>query len=254
MNLALSNFAFDNEDSDKIFTALRENNINQIECIVPKIAPWDNITPSVLHVYLNNLRSYMMSPYSVQSLFYNSGCNNICETENIIKHFEKIISITRLLGCKILVFGSPNLRKKYYGWKESLIKIFRSIDNMLHGTDINVVIEPNAHTYGGEFFHDIYEIVNFLKTHNFTHIKTMIDTHNSILENKNPLLEIVDNFEYINHIHISELDLKVIMENNFHYSFSDKLKFLGYNKTITYEVMKCDEILESIKVFSKIYH
>ena len=44
MNLALSNFAFDNEDSDKIFTALRENNINQIECIVPKIAPWDNIT------------------------------------------------------------------------------------------------------------------------------------------------------------------------------------------------------------------
>ena len=42
MNLALSNFAWDNQNSEEVFKVLKENGINQIECILTKIKSWDD--------------------------------------------------------------------------------------------------------------------------------------------------------------------------------------------------------------------
>jgi hypothetical protein len=81
----------------------------------------------------------------------------------------------------------------------------------------------------------------------------MIDTHNSLLENLDPNVELVNYFNYIEHIHISEPKLVVIKEDEFHINFSKTIKNSEYNKTITYEVMKSIDLIPSIKTFSKIY-
>ena len=59
---------------------------------------------------------------------------------------------------------------------------------------------------------------------------------------------------YINHIHISEIDLKPIENKSFHHDFSQKLKEIKYDKIITYEVNECEGFLPSISTFSKIYN
>ena len=125
---------------------------------------------------------------------------------------------------------------------------------MLDGLDINVMIEPNAKLYGGEYFHTVDEIVGFIETNGFKNIKTMIDLHNSILENKNPIDEYNLYKDYIGHIHVSEPNLSLIEETDLHIQFSKLLKNSNYNKIITYEVKKCDGILNNIKLFSKIYN
>jgi hypothetical protein len=127
------------------------------------------------------------------------------------------------------------------------------VDNILIGTDIKVLIEPNTSSYGGEFFHTVSDIVNFIESNNLKNVRTMIDTHNSLLENLDPNVELVNYFNYIEHIHISEPKLVVIKEDEFHINFSKTIKNSEYNKTITYEVMKSIDLIPSIKTFSKIY-
>ena len=54
-----------------------------------------------------------------------------------------------------------------------------------------------------------------------------------LLENLDPNVELVNYFNYIEHIHISEPKLVVIKEVEFHINFSKTIKNLEYNKTIT---------------------
>ena len=253
MNLALSNFAWDNQDSETIFKSLKENGINNIESVLTKIKDWSELETKDIVNYKKYLDDNGIISYSIQSLFYGVKCKDITDIDIIKSHFDKLIYYSKLLGVKVLVFGSPGLRKKTNGWEDSLVEIFTYVDNILIDTDIKVLIEPNTSSYGGEFFHTVSDIVKFIGTNKLKNIRSMIDTHNSILENVDPNVELVEYFSYIEHIHISEPKLFVIEENDFHMNFSKTIKNSGYSKTITYEVMKSDELIPSIKTFSKIY-
>jgi sugar phosphate isomerase/epimerase len=253
MNLALSNFAWDNQDSETIFKSLKENGINNIESVLTKIKDWSELETKDIVDYKKYLDKNRITPYSIQSLFYNVKCNDITDVDIIKTHFDKLIYYSKLLGVKVLVFGSPGLRKKTDGWEDSLVDIFTHVDKILVGTSIKVLIEPNTSSYGGEFFHTVSEIVQFIDSNELKNVRTMIDTHNSILENTDPNVELVEYFNYIEHIHVSEPKLVVIKEDEFHVNFSNTIKGLGYNKTITYEVMKSEELIPSIETFSKIY-
>ncbi len=253
MNLSLSNFAWDTQDSEITFKTLKENDINQIETVFTKIKDWSELTADDIVEYKKYLESFEIIPYSAQSLFYNINCDGINDIDVIVPHFQRLIEYSKILGIKILVFGSPGLRKKTGNWRESLVHIFKAVDEMLTDTGIKVLIEPNTSSYGGEFFHTVSEIVRFIDSNGLKNVKTMIDTHNSLLENEDPNVELLTYFNYISHIHISEPKLQMIKETEFHLDFSDIVKKIGYSGTITYEVMKCDDILENISVFSKIY-
>jgi len=253
MNLALSNFAWDNQDSETIFKSLKENGINNIESVLTKIKDWSELETKDIVSYKKYLDDNGIIPYSIQSLFYGVKCVDVTDVDIIKSHFDKLIYYSKLLGVKVLVFGSPGLRKKTNGWEDSLIEIFTYVDNILIGTDIKVLIEPNTSSYGGEFFHTVSDIVKFIDSNELKNVRTMIDTHNSILENMNPNVELVEYFNYIEHIHVSEPKLVVIKEDEFHINFSKTIKNSEYNKTITYEVMKSIDLIPSIETFSKIY-
>lgn len=253
MNLALSNFAWDNNNSEEVFKVLKENNINQIECILTKIKPWNELTRENIIEYKNYLDLFNITPYSIQSLFYGIDCK-ITDVDIIIAHFKRLIEYAEILGSKVLVFGSPGLRKQHDGWKLAVENIFTQVDKLLEGKNIKVVIEPNAKVYGGEFWFTLDEIISFLEINRFNNIKTMIDTHNAELENDfylNDKLKYFDN--YIEHIHVSEIKLANIKENELHKNFNLVLDFISYNKTITYEVLNNEGVLDSIKTFINLY-
>jgi sugar phosphate isomerase/epimerase len=81
----------------------------------------------------------------------------------------------------------------------------------------------------------------------------MVDTHNVKLEGLNPLNETKKHIDYINHIHVSEPNLKTLSDFEFNKEFSQLLKSFNYNGIITYEVNKCNGIIESVKDFYLIY-
>jgi sugar phosphate isomerase/epimerase len=252
MNIAISNFAWDFNESEDFFSFLNKNHINNLELVLTKYKDWSELNNDNLLIYKKLINDYNLNIYSLQSLFFNIQCD-INEKNKMIKHFKKLIDISIILNVKKLVFGSPNLRKIYNNYTKDLTYIFNEIDEYLENKDIHLLVEPNSKIYNGEFFFTIDEIVTYLKTNNFKNIKTMIDTHNSFLEKTNPINEIDKYNDFIEHIHISEMNLEKIKDLDFHNKFSKKLKDIKYDKLLTYEVKKCDDIKNSIITFKEIY-
>jgi sugar phosphate isomerase/epimerase len=254
MNLAVSNFAWDFDNIDHVGKILNKNNINHIELVFSKYKDWSELNGTEIHNLKELLTKHNLSCLSSQSLFFNIDCKSIVtESEKFVNHFKTLISYSKILGIKTLVFGSPSLRKTNDIIYSNLHETFKKIDLLLDGTEIILCIEPNSKVYGGEFFYTIEEIVVFLKTFNFKNIFTMCDTHNSWLENKDPNKELVEFFPYIKHIHISEPKLDVINDVEKHKTFSNTIKECGYNKLITYEVLLSENTLKSVNTFSEIY-
>jgi sugar phosphate isomerase/epimerase len=82
----------------------------------------------------------------------------------------------------------------------------------------------------------------------------MIDTHNLLLENFDPIKIINENFEMIDHIHISEYKLTALKNKKFHIEFSNNLKNLNYSGMIIFEIFKNPNILNDINKFINIYN
>ena len=255
MNLAVSNFAWDFNNIDHVGKILNENNINHIELVFSKYKDWSELNESEIHNLKELLTKHNLSCLSSQSLFFNIDCKSIVtESEKFVNHFRTLISYSKILGIKTLVFGSPGLRKTNDVIDSNLHETFKKIDELLDDTGVQLCIEPNSSVYGGDFFYTISEIVNFIKTHDFSNIFTMCDTHNSWLENKDPNEELVEFFPYIKHIHISEPKLVPIDNEYTHSRISKTLKDLEYNGVITYELNKCDAFDDTVRHFNLIYN
>jgi D-psicose/D-tagatose/L-ribulose 3-epimerase len=251
--LAISNLAWDNVESEKYFDTFKKIGINKIECVLTKIKDWGGLTLEDIIDYKNHLNKENIQPYSIQSLFYNIKCDSFKDDDLTMSHFIRLIEYSKILGVKILVLGSPNLRKKYDNWETEVVNLFKKVDGLLDNTGIVLTIEPNASEYGGQYFTKISEIVEFIKNSKFSNIKTMIDTHNLILENCDPTIEFIKHNDYISHIHVSEIGLAPIIKTETHELFSKKLMEFGYDGVITYETKKDDKFIESLEVFNGLY-
>jgi sugar phosphate isomerase/epimerase len=252
MNLALSNLAWDFKDNDVILNKLKQKNILQIEGVLSKIGDWDNLNEDKKIECKKTLNNFGIKVKTIQSIFYNVKCNGIGDTDPVINHIKKLITYCELLNVDIMVFGSPNLRVGNIG--ESVINSFKLIDELLSKTNIEISIEPNSKIYGGNYFYSLNEIVNFINTNNFKRIKTMVDTHNLVLEEYCPSEEFIKYKSYINHIHISEPGLKPISDLDTHEKFYNTIKDNDYKNTITYEVNGLIDFDLNIDNFIKIYN
>lgn len=182
--------------------------------------------------------------YSTQSIFYGSDVSSFENYSSTFNRLNHVIDECKKYQVKVIVFGSPSLRK---GSKTNLLEIFNQIDSKLKEYGIYLCIEPNSRYYGAKYYYTLSEIVDDIK--NFSNIRTMIDTHNLILEN----ISVTDSFlkykKYIKHIHFSEKDLVPISDYSFYYNLIDFLKNEQYNEGITYELKLTDNIIKESKKF-----
>ena len=253
MNLAVSNLGWEHNNLEKIISILAKNKIQFIEGVLTKIDEWDNLSLSKIKAFKSTLSKQNIKVESLQAIFYKSKCSSINENQKILNHLAKIMEFSQELGVSTLVFGSPSLRKDNQS-KGYLKNLFYDIDLLSQSANLNFVIEPNSRIYGGDFFYTVDEIVEFLTINNYTNIKTMIDTHNSFLENKDPSKELTQHFEFINHIHISEKNLTPLKNYNNHLRFSKNIKKTKYQNLITLEVLDLINPEQNIKIFHDLYN
>lgn len=247
MNIGLSHLAF---DTPEIYSRLKELGFNYIEGVLTKISPWDSLSQTSIHQFKSDLNINTLECYSIQSIFYNYPVTSLCD-DKVLVHFCNLIEYCKMLGTKIMVLGSPNLRKLEPNYIKKLDKLFCNLDELLEDTGIKVVIEPNCGLYKGQYFYTSSEIKCFIKANNLQNIRTMIDTHNLLNEGMDPIKEFERNIEFIEHIHISENGLEPINSIDFHHMFADALRSNWYEKGVTYEVKKTDDL--ALEQFVSIY-
>lgn len=182
--------------------------------------------------------------YSTQSIFYGSGVTSFEDLEATKTHLEYVIDECARCGIKVIVFGSPSLRK---GNRDRLREVFDSVDGRLRENSIYLCVEPNARYYGGDYYHKLSQIVPDIE--GYTNIKTMIDSHNVLLEGGN-LIDTFESYrEYIKHIHFSEKDLVPITDYSKLTEFTSHLLKSGYEYGITYELKKTENLDEHATEF-----
>lgn len=247
MNIIISNLTWNNED--EALNILSDLKINKIECAPSKIDTWDNLNIKRITSYKNKINQLGIDVYSLQSLFYNTGIKSLLETDGVIEHFKKLIEYSEVLGAKILVFGSPGLRKKSPEIDYCLSKIFDYLEVYLEGKDIKICIEPNCKIYNGEFFIKMNEIVDFIK--NYNNIQTMLDTHNLYVEEE-PLNDSFLKYKkYISHIHLSEVGMKPL-EYQKYIDFINVIKEENYKGGITYEAIDLGNLKLEVERFKNL--
>ena len=252
MNLSVSNLAWDHKDLDVTLKILEKYDIKNIEGVLSKINKWDEINNNELSDIKNVLESFNIKMSSIQSIFYGVDINSLNDKNKFIHHINKLVEFSKVLGYNVLVFGSPNLRNHFEN--EIVVDVLKNVDDILIKNEITMCIEPNSKIYNGEYFHTITEISEFLSSNKFINIKTMIDTHNLILEGEDPIEMIELYFDQIHHIHVSENKLLPISNSEFHKKFSEKLKLINYKGIITYELLACDNLENHIRNFTEIYN
>lgn len=224
MKFGISNLSWGDRDENLYKKQLIE--FDYIETVFPKIN----------HGY-----------YSTQSIFYGSNVKSFDDYHSTLERLNHVIEQCYNFGIKVIVFGSPSLRT---GNKNNLLSVFNTIDSKLKSYGIFLCVEPNSKYYGGDYYHRVSEIVNDIQ--NFSNIKTMIDTHNLILEGD----DIFDTYSkyssFIKHIHFSEKDLLPIIDYSLYYDFVDFLYKSGYDLGITYELKYCENIVQECKKFIKL--
>jgi sugar phosphate isomerase/epimerase len=252
MNLGISELAWTEFDNlDNLLTKLIESNISSIEMVIPKHIEWQNLDINKILMVAEIYKKYNINIVSTQSILYNSNVESFNDI-NFLSHIELVCNICNKIGITKLVLGAPALRKNFD--INYLHAMFLKLDSILYENGQTLLIEPNSQVYSGQYFFTLLEIITFIESGKFKSIKTMIDTHNIVLENQNPSELLLKYVDYIDHVHISEINLQPFTENKIHMELAETLYKLNYNGLIVYEAKSFETLFEDIKLFSNIYY
>lgn len=251
MKLGISNLVWDKITLSDLVPILVNNNIKYIEVVLPKHLEWNDADLTKLQEFHDYLEYNKIHVKSTQSIFYNSGINNYYDDE-FANHLVKVSDICREMNITHLVLGAPTMRKNED--PVGLSSKFSYIDSIVRENNQILLLEPNSRIYGGNYFYKVDEIVRFIDEMKFSNIKTMIDTHNIILEGEDPTDVFLKYREYIKHVHVSEAGLSGFIPSRRHSTLAKTLKENEYRGLVIYEAKPTSDLINEIENFSKTYN
>lgn len=260
MKLSVSNIGFDSKYNDLVYEELKNNGFSAIE-IAPTILipenPYDNISKAK-EILLPVKEKYNLSVCSMQSIWYGISMNIFNEEDatKLINYTKKAIDFASAINCTNLVFGCPKNRiMPEIKNEDDIIYFFRELGDYAYLKNTVLAIEPNPTIYGTNFINYTKDAFEFVKKVNSKGFKVNVD-FGTIIENKEDLEVIKENLTLVNHVHISEPNLVKIEERENHQLLADILKDNNYDKYVSIEMKKTDDIndlIESIHYVKKIF-
>lgn len=249
--IIFSNLAWKNNETEQILNMLQENKINNIELALTKFCNWNDMNEEKILEIKNIFEKRNINIYSLQAITFGLDYNLFSESKiDLLNHLKKIVKYANLLGCKLIVFGSPKNRSHNNNFDiEIAIKFFTELNETAKLFDIIVCIEPNARVYNCNFLWNVEQTYNFIKQLNCSHIKMMVDTGCMSFE-EDKISDIYKYQDEIKHVHLSERYLEILTNN---YTEHFKLSEILINCNIKYITIEMKENISSDNI-NKIYN
>ena len=247
MKLAISNIAWISENDKTVYEMMKRKGFSGLEMAPTRVFPenpYDRCSEA--KVWADEIRSnYEFKVSSMQSIWYGRkeklfGTKE--ERVELLDYTKKAIVFAESIGCKNLVFGCPRNRNMPEGADEQIaIAFFKEIGDYAFEHNTTIGMEPNPPIYNTNYINDTpaaLELIEKVDSRGFLlnlDLGTMVENGEevSILKGKEHL---------INHVHISEPGLKVIKKRKLHQNLAGWLNTYGYDKFISIEVSKQDEL------------
>jgi sugar phosphate isomerase/epimerase len=274
MILTASNIGWEPSKNFEVYKIMNDLGFKGIEVAPGKLFENSddvlNPSNSLINEKLEEIKSYGLSPVSMQSILF--GCSDALLFSSLNEHKNKFIerlkaaiTLSNKLGIKNIVFGSPknrnipnNLRYEYA--EKIAYTIFNDIGKYALKNDVILSIEANPSEYQTNFINTLQESITFIEKINVNSIMLNLDMGEIILNKQEEYLN--NNMkkikELINHVHISEPFLEPSPMNAQHCEHILKnLMYNDYKKSISLEMNSIDDNLKTLtkklEVLSKIF-
>lgn len=247
MKLSISNIAWDTINDDKIYDMIKKYKFKGLEIAPTRIlkeSPYDKLEE--IKFWKDEIKEkYDLEISSMQSIWFGRTENlfNSKEEEDVLVDYtKKAIDFANIIECKNLVFGSPKNRNVNEG-KDSKneIEIFRILGEYAKRKNTVIGMEANPIIYNTNYINNTESALELIKKVNSKGFLLNLD-FGTILSNDEDLKILIGNVKYINHVHISEPQLKIIKKRDIHKKLKKILLNENYEKFISIEMSKIDDI------------
>lgn len=247
MKLAISNIAWSVAEDDLIYSWMRDYGFSGLEIAPTRIfpdAPYEELERA--KDWAKKLKcAECLEVASMQSIWFGRKemlFGSETERQTLLDYTKMAIDFAEALDCKNLVFGCPKNRMRPEHVSEDIaLAFFAEIGDYAakHGTCIG--LEANPVIYGTNFINTTPQALELIKRVKSPGLHLNFDLGTLIANNEN-IEDVLQNVEWINHVHISEPFLKPIEGRELHRVLMSGLNTVGYKGWISIEMGRQEEL------------
>lgn len=251
MKISISNIAWDKANDEQMYEYISKSKLQGIEIAPTRILeenPYDKIQKAI-DFETKMKKQFGLEISSMQSIWYGKQGNIFQEeARQLLIYTKKAIDFASNVHCNNLVFGCPKNRNIPENQREEdVLYFFKELGDYAARKGTILAIEPNPTIYGTNFINTTNQAFDFVKKIQSDGLKVNVD-FGTILQNQEELNIIFDNMNLVNHIHISEPNLVKIEKREEHKRLAEYLKSIDYQRYVSIEIKKTEEIEEIKKV------
>ena len=251
MKLSISNIAWTSEHDQEVLDYISSRGFSGLEIAPTRLfseSPYEHIKEAKEFSRWIEEKVGLRIP-SMQSIWYGiteSIFGSALDRDRLIDYTKKAIDFANAIGCSNLVFGCPKNRNV----PEDIVaseylpiayEFFDTVGSYAYNSNTYFAIEANPPIYGTNYINSTSDAFEICKQMKNPGIRVNLDV-GTMIQNNEPVDIIVDDFEWINHIHISEPYLKPIQKRELHQELFDRLRELRYDKYISIEMGNNNDI------------
>lgn len=247
MKLSISNIAWDKSLDEKVYSLIKKSGYSAIEIAPTRIfpdKPYENLTAA--NAWSERLKKqYGLTVCSMQSIWYGRSeklFGTDKERELLAEYTNKAIYFAEAIGCKNLVFGCPKNRYLPDNKSEEIaIEFFKTIGNYALSKGVSINMEANPPIYNTNYINTTQSAFDLVKAVDCEGFNINLDL-GTMIENNESIDILKNDCKYIKHIHLSEPNLKPIIERNIHKELVEFLSNVGYDGYVSIEMGKQEDI------------
>lgn len=255
MNLSISNIGWSKEEDIIIYDIMKKYNFSGIEIAPTRIFPenpYENLSNAKDWIkFIRDNYGFVIS--SMQSIWYGKTEKLFGSEEErkiLLNYTKKAIDFAQVIGCKNIVFGCPKNRNRPKDIPDDIaVSFFKQIGEYALQHNTVVALEANPYIYGTNYINDTMSAFRLAENISSKGFLVNLDIGTMICNDENASL-IYGKVDLINHVHISEPKLALILKRNIHKEIIEILKNEKYDKFISIEMAKQDNLNDIEKTIS----
>ena len=247
IKLSISNIAWTSENDQLVYQHMQDAGFRGLEIAPTRWFP-DKPYERIIEAkeYANNLKSnYNLSVCSIQSIWYGHSEKIFGYEEEravLLDYTKKAIDFAKAVGAGNIVLGCPKNRCVTENDDvEIAVEFFRTLGNYAAEHGVVLAMEANPVIYGTNFLNKTQEAIEFINRVGSKGFKLNLD-FGTIVYNEESVDELADQIALINHVHISEPNLKLIEYREEHRVLMKMLRDTEYDRFISIEMGKREDI------------
>lgn len=251
MKLSISNIGWTAEQDNQVYEIMKQYGFCGLEIAPTRIFPqnpYDRLEEAKKWISDLKSKNDFCIP-SMQSIWFGRkeklfGTEE--EREALVDYTRKAIDFAATVGCKNLVFGCPSNRNKPLGVDTQIgVDFFCSMGDYALNQGTVIGMEANPLIYNTNYINDTSSALQLIEEVGCKGFRLNLDV-GTMIQNGERLEILEQKVHLINHVHISEPELKPIQKRPIHRQLRDILHNEKYQNFVSIEMGRVEDI-ETIK-------